>query len=56
MNKNILELLDKLDLVNKNMGVVSRGAKRDTTPEAQPSMLLLKKFQIGTSKNRLLQK
>jgi len=41
--RDLFKWLDKNDI---NIGIVSSGEKKDTTPEAQPGMLLLKKFDL----------
>ena len=41
--RKVLELLDRS---NKNLGIVSSGEKRNTPFQAQPSTMLLKKFDL----------
>jgi predicted phosphatase len=41
--RDLFKWLDKNDV---NIGIVSSGEKKDTTPEAQPGVILLKKFDL----------
>jgi len=41
--RTILKLLNDNDM---NMGIISSGEKEDTTPSAQPAVMLLKKFNL----------
>ena len=46
LQNNVRELIDLLDEDDKNLGIVSRGEKLDTPFSAQPSIMILKKFDI----------
>lgn len=46
LQKGISNLLDILDINNKNLGIMSRGENVDLPFEAQPSTQILKKFDL----------
>ena len=46
LQDNIKELIEILDDDDKNLGIVSRGEKLDTPFASQPSVMILKKFDI----------
>ena len=46
LQNNIKDLIELLDDTDKNLGIVSRGEKLDTPFSSQPSIMLLKKFDL----------
>jgi magnesium-dependent phosphatase-1 len=46
LQKNIKDVLENLDDWGINLGIVSRSAKENVPDEAQPAIMLLKKFDI----------